>query len=486
MKRAWLAAASLCIGMFGSTIGLSLPFVAVEQDPDGDHPAEEAFAKAEVLYAKGKYKEARRAYQKIASTFPGSDVAPRARLRSEPSGFLGCSDLSRSGPSENRIDVIVMGEGYTLEKQKSFDKLAADVPKFMLRQKTLREYGAYFNFRRANVVSAEDGVDGFGREYDTALGGKTLSTYAGHVGIEAGLVRDVLAQIPEHDGQAIVFVRLGVLGTGGGGIATIGGQSVKTVVHEFGHSFMGLGDEYTTETHKRGKVRNAPNVSNTEDPESVPWAHWLEHRVSGVGVYEGAAGQVRDAWRPTPGGCVMDSGEFFCRPCREETVLDIYRRVDPIDSATPDHHDYAFGGAIDVSASPAEFSVTVLEPASHHLEVEWYVLSESRAPRGGPTDSSERYRRQRNRLLGNDRAARGRLPVLSEKPVKSGAKPKRGGVHQFQLKTRDLAPGRYRVICRVRDTTMLRGERWPWVLRDEAGILESERAWWVQVPAEAP
>jgi hypothetical protein len=37
------------------------------------------------------------------------------------------------------------------------------------------------------------------------------------------------------------------------------------------------------------------------------------------------------------------------------------------------------------------------------------------------------------------------------------------------------------VIVRVRDTTELRSERFPWVLLDQHGLLESERGWWVVV-----
>jgi hypothetical protein len=33
----------------------------------------------------------------------------------------------------------------------------------------------------------------------------------------------------------------------------------------------------------------------------------------------------------------------------------------------------------------------------------------------------------------------------------------------------------------VRDTTELRGEKFPWVLKDERGLLESERIWWLEV-----
>ena len=56
------------------------------------------------------------------------------------------------------------------------------------------------------------------------------------------------------------------------------------------------------------------------------------------------------------------------------------------------------------------------------------------------------------------------------------------GSHKLVIAKRDLEPGRYRVICRAKDTTKLRGEKWPWVLKDEHGLLESERGWWIEIP----
>jgi len=52
---------------------------------------------------------------------------------------------------------------------------------------------------------------------------------------------------------------------------------------------------------------------------------------------------------------------------------------------------------------------------------------------------------------------------------------------ESHLVSGDLEPGRYRVLCRVRDTTLVGRGRVPWVLRDEHGLLESERGWWVRV-----
>ena len=73
------------------------------------------------------------------------------------------------------------------------------------------------------------------------------------------------------------------------------------------------------------------------------------------------------------------------------------------------------------------------------------------------------------------------MAELPGKPLLDGAKPKRGGWHTLTLKRSGFEPGRYRLICRVKDSTLMRGERWPWVLKDEDGVLESERAWWVEV-----
>ncbi len=444
---------------------------------DDEQQARKLFEKAEALAAKSKYKEARRAYAKLLRKYPHSSLAAAAERRSQPSGFAGSADLVRHGPSANRVDVVIMGEGYEIDHQKAFEKLAENIPDYFARQNTFGEYFAYFNFLRANLVSAQSGVDGFGREYDTALGGHTLDTYAGHVAIDTGLVRQMLDELDEHDGLVIVFVKNGIMGTGGGGVATIGGQSIKTAIHEFGHSFGGLGDEYATETHKRSGVGKAVNVAATDDPQAVPWKHWIAAKVPGVGVYEGASGQVRGAWKPTSGGCVMESGEFFCRPCREELVLDIYRYVDPIDECIPAAHARRSTEALVLGDKPLEFRVKVLEPQSHAIQVRWWVFPEADVPQGPSHDPDERYGRRRG-----NRSDRGRLPRIGAKPVLLRKQPKRGGWTDFDLRRdRHMAPGRYRVVCRAIDTTKPRGERWPWVLNDKDGLLESERAWWVVV-----
>jgi hypothetical protein len=273
-----------------------------------------------------------------------------------------------------------------------------------------------------------------------------------------------------------VFVKLGVLGTGSGGVAVIGGRDARIVVHEWGHAFAGLGDEYSTYTHRRGAVQDGINVSASEDPELVPWRHWLEARHPSVGVYEGASGQPMRAWRPTASGCVMNDGEHFCPVCREALVLRLYSIVDPIEEVTPPAPPPGIREPVYLWKDPLEFHVRTLRPTSHDLEVRWWVEPAQKYPLTPAEPGAAVPRRSAT----PDRRLRGPLRALSERPWKRhGAG--QDGLASLRLAREDLAPGLYRVTCRVRDTTELRGEKFPWVLRDEHGVLESERVWWLEV-----
>lgn len=77
----------------------------------------------------------------------------------------------------------------------------------------------------------------------------------------------------------------------------------KTVVlHEVGHFFSGLADEYYPHpTYKRGDFEGCPNVSYTNDPELIPWSRFLKDETykKYVGIYEGAGGLEKGAYRPS-------------------------------------------------------------------------------------------------------------------------------------------------------------------------------------------
>ena len=441
--------------------------------------AEKLFAQARSDALKGRYPQAIKKYAKVYKQYPKTPTGMKAATRTLPNAFLCWEPVVRNGPNRNRIDVVLMGEGYTLENMRQFDKTVEQVPPFFEQHLIFGEYYSYHNILRTSLRSEEDGVDKLGEDtFSTILGGRDSGAKQGQVAVDHDLVMRQLDEIPDHDRYAAVFAKNGTGGTGGAGVATVGGTSFATLIHEWGHAFAGLMDEYTTDVGYTGAVTSGPNVSNTADPEQAPWRHWIEAGADGIGVYEGAAGRTEGAWKSNRGGCAMEGGTTFCVVCREQIVLRIYAAVDPIDSCDPPHH---VTQAEDRFAEPLpplradsklEFEVKVLKPESHALEVRWWVLDEQNVPAypGGPGDG----------YFHGDRRDRGPLAEIAAKP-EARTKPDRKGVHTFTLDAGRLERGRYRVICRVRDTTQQKGEKLPWVLHDPRGVLESERGWWLDV-----
>src|SRR4051794_26550661 len=64
-----------------------------------------------------------------------------------------------NGPSSNRIDIVIIGDGYTTA---DLGKYATDVQTFVLdifQQQPFSEYKSYFNVHRVDAFSAESGID---------------------------------------------------------------------------------------------------------------------------------------------------------------------------------------------------------------------------------------------------------------------------------------------------------------------------------------
>ncbi|HEX6811968.1 MAG TPA: M64 family metallopeptidase [Planctomycetota bacterium] len=441
---------------------LSLPLDAQENELK---KAETEFQRAEKAVADAKYAAARSLYAQVAKRYPNTAWGKLADRRTLPTAYLGWGHLQRNGESSNRVDVVVMGDGYGLDDQNEFDDVAKSVVDVFRTHKLLGEYFAYHNFVRVNLTSKDQGVTGYGRTKETALGGHIAGQVQGQVGIDEKKALSMLYQLPEQDGYAIAIVKAGSSGTGGGGIAAIGGRADETLVHEWGHAFADLSDEYSTFTGHRGSPQNSINVSTSDDEKQAPWKHFIDAGVPGVGTYRGADGRIKGAWKPTSGGCTMENGVQFCPVCREAMLLQVYRRVDPIDAHEPptvrDKQK-----AIRVSETMA-FEVIVMQPKTHALDVRWHVLPAAQAIT--PTDDA--------RLP--DRLVRGKLQPIADK---GDTTPAAGGKHRFRPTTRALAPGLYQVVCRVRDDSKPSGQQWPWVLKDDAELLQSERVWWFEVP----
>ena len=191
------------------------------------------------------------AFQQIWSTL----VDPNSRFVNpsdrKPAGKVW--NVIENGPASEKVDLLVIGEGYTEAELPKFHndvkrlvgKLFATEP-FKSRQKD-------FNVRALDVISPVSGVHrprtGDNRRTTTGVQYNIFDSERYVLSLDDRAMRDVASSAPYDFLEILVNEKQ----YGGGGIfrdqataAVDTGFAEYVFVHEFGHHFAGLGDEYYT------------------------------------------------------------------------------------------------------------------------------------------------------------------------------------------------------------------------------------------------
>ena len=276
---------------------------------------------------------------KLAHTINPDDVLIRDRSKQQPQPY---TYLHKGGDSKEAIDVVILAEGYTAEEMDIFMEDAKITAKEILSYEPFKSHKEKFNFIAVQSSSVDSNVSVPQDEAwrDTAVGSNFMTFYMERY-LTSGEVYDmydIVTNIPcEH------FVILANTDTyGGGGIynsytlTTAHHPSFKpVVVHEFGHSFGGLGDEYFYETADNNDEMHSlthepwePNITTLVDFDSK-WADMVDKNIEiptkvtekrsknyTVGVYEGGGYRSKGIYRPTD-VCRMrnNTAERFCPVC---------------------------------------------------------------------------------------------------------------------------------------------------------------------------
>jgi len=159
--------------------------------------------------------------------------------------------IHQATDSTRAINVVLMAEGFTANEMDQFMEAAKVSVAEIFKHKPFDKFAAHFNFIAVKSTSLDSGVSvprkgewkktAVESNFDTFYSERYLTTN------RLKKVHDLLAGIPyEH---IIILANTNVYG--GGGIynsytlTTTGHKDFKpVVVHEFGHSFAGLADEY--------------------------------------------------------------------------------------------------------------------------------------------------------------------------------------------------------------------------------------------------
>ena len=266
--------------------------------------------------------------------------------------------ILRSGPEQGCIDVAILAEGYTAEEAEIFYDDAKNAVAAILSHKPFADMRDRFNFVAVALPSSDSGVSvpGQGLWKDTALSSHFDTFYMDRYLTTLRLknLHDSLAGIPyEH-----IIILANTDTYGGGGIfnsytlTTAHHKAFEpVVVHEFGHSFAGLADEYyyddqfveyyypDCEPWEQNITTLFDFASKWEDmlprsvavpspmPEGPIWDEAGNGKDSLIGVYEGGGYQSKGVYRPYY-DCRMktNSPKAFCPVCQRAIarIIDFY------------------------------------------------------------------------------------------------------------------------------------------------------------------
>jgi hypothetical protein len=194
-----------------------------------------------------------------------------------------------SGPPSGKVDIVLLGEGYTEEELPKFHADAQRLVDELFATEPFKSRKSAFNVRAIDLSAAESGVsrphaskyrrNPAGAQYSIFDSERYLLTY------DNRSLRDILSAAP--------YEFMGILVNekqyGGGGIynfqmatAVDSDFSDYVFVHEFGHHFAGLADEYYTSdvAYETGGMEHPEpweaNVTALHDPSNLKWKDLVE------------------------------------------------------------------------------------------------------------------------------------------------------------------------------------------------------------------
>lgn len=284
--------------------------------------------------------------------------------------------LRWSGDIDKKINLVILGDGYVESEISKFVNDANSFSDEMFNQTPFKEYENYFNTFVIKVISNESGVSHPGTATDVSepqhpvsqvdnYFGSTFDAFDIHrlvVAERESKIYSVLASnFPLYD-QVIILANSPHYGGSGGffPVATTETSANEIAIHELGHSFANLADEYYAGDVFSGEYAN---MTKQTDSELVKWKNW--HGDLGVGVYQHCCGDNSASWYRPHQNCKMRYlGAPFCAVCIEAIIEVIHGLTSPVEDFSPDNMLVA-------STFPLQLSLALSHPQPSTLYTKW-------------------------------------------------------------------------------------------------------------------
>jgi hypothetical protein len=301
-----------------------------------------------------------------------------------------------NGPSPQKVDLLILGDGYTQADMQKFEADARRLSAHLFAVSPFKERAGDFNVWAMAVPTGESGISrpSTGVHHASALG--TRYDIFGSERYVLTLDNRALRDIAQYAPYEFIEILVNNDTYGGGGIfgqfstAAAGNEWAEYLfVHEFGHHFAGLADEYYTSpvAYQSSGARMEPwepNVTALRDPARLKWkqhvqagtplptpwpkadyesasrayqkrraalraANRPESEMSAlfredlartralfaqaryrtaIGAFEGANYEASGYYRPAMQCIMFDRSEQFCPVCRDGigAIIDLYAR----------------------------------------------------------------------------------------------------------------------------------------------------------------
>ena len=279
--------------------------------------------------------------------------------------------IIENGPRDKRINMVVLGDGFTAAQQGNFIADATTLVNYIFNKSPFNQYKNYFNVYAVKVISAESGVKHPGTATDVTEPVFPVSNPNNFLGTtfdvgvhrcvysnNTNLVTNVLASnVPDFD-VAFVLGNSPQYGGCGGTYAFLSNHpnATEIVVHELGHSFGKLADEYWF-----SGTGESPNKTQNSNPATIKWKNWVGSENVGIFPYSESP-----TWFRPHEDCEMRFlNREFCAVCRQQLIERVHTLQNPINSFTPSNT-----ASISLTG-PINFNVNEILPIPNSLKNTW-------------------------------------------------------------------------------------------------------------------
>lgn len=283
-------------------------------------------------------------------------------------------ELIQGDPSKkNRVNYVCLSEGYTqqeLDNGKFIQDLKSGI-KHQFINAPYDEYGGHFNVWAVSVASQKSGVGGY---FESVKSGRLI--YLGGGGTRK--VSDMLKKHKPNYDMVLVLINTTEYGGAGAAFATssVNEQCGELILHETGHGYANLGDEYD---YPGSVSQEKPNATKETNRDRIRWKVWIDQSTpvptpetsqwdNVIGLFEGAVYQEKGWYRPKNSCKMKVLGQPFCKVCIEATIARAYKYVSPLDEYSPKDLKLHINDIPD-----KKLKTVLLQPTTKSVKTRWHV-----------------------------------------------------------------------------------------------------------------